>query len=93
MKYSDGIFSQQLIGYDTTSSYDNGYDGLLLNDWRGVYFILFINEDSYKIQGLAFNIDNDQVRLGYFSAVGSFNINIDSREGCFGIQNKYLYRR
>lgn len=87
MENSDGIFSQQLIGYftNTTNDYDNGYDGYdgLLNDGGNyVNFYSFINEDSYKIQGRETFNDNDQVRLGYFSAVaGSFNINIDSKEG------------
>jgi hypothetical protein len=94
MENSDGIFSQQLIGYftNTTNDYDNGYDGLLNDGGNYVNFYSFINEDSYKIQGRETFNDNDQVRLGYFSAVaGSFNINIDSKEGIFKDSKTNIY--
>jgi hypothetical protein len=94
MENSDGIFSQQLIGYftNTTNDYDNGYDGLLNDAGNYVNFYSFINEDSYKIQGRETFNDNDQVRLGYFSAVaGSFNINIDSKEGVFKDSKTNIY--
>jgi hypothetical protein len=94
MENSDGIFSQQLIGYftNTTNDYDNGYDGLLNDGGNYVNFYSFINEDSYKIQGRETFNDNDQVRLGYFSAVsGSFNINIDSKEGVFKDSKTNIY--
>ncbi|WP_338647666.1 GEVED domain-containing protein [Flavobacterium sp. KS-LB2] len=94
MENSDGIFSQQLIGYfaNTTNDYDNGYDGLLNDGGNYVNFYSFINEDPYKIQGRETFSDNDQVRLGYFSAVaGSFNINIDSKEGVFKDSKTNIY--
>ncbi|WKL44906.1 GEVED domain-containing protein [Flavobacterium sp. ZE23DGlu08] len=94
MENSDGIFSQQLIGYftNTTNDYDNGYDGLLNDGGNYVNFYSFINEDSYKIQGRETFNNNDQVRLGYFSAVaGSFNINIDSKEGVFKDSKTNIY--
>jgi hypothetical protein len=83
-----------LIGYftNTTNDYDNGYDGLLNDGGNYVNFYSFINEDSYKIQGRETFNDNDQVRLGYFSAVaGSFNINIDSKEGIFKDSKTNIY--
>jgi hypothetical protein len=86
LENKDGMFSQQLVGYfeNSTKDFDNGYDGLLNDGGNYINFYSFINESAYKIQGReAFN-DNDQVRLGYFSAVaGTFNINIDSKEGVF----------
>nr|WP_315211571.1 GEVED domain-containing protein [uncultured Flavobacterium sp.] len=94
MENSDGIFSQQLIGYftNTTNDYDNDYDGLLNDGGNYVNFYSFINEDSYKIQGRETFNNNDQVRLGYFSAVaGSFNINIDSKEGVFKDSKTNIY--
>jgi len=86
LENKDGMFSQQLVGYfeNSTNDFDNGYDGLLNDGGNYINFYSMINESAYKIQGRkAFN-DNDQVRLGYFSAVaGTFNINIDSKEGVF----------
>lgn len=86
LENSLGMFSQQLVGYfdNTTLGYDNGYDGLLSNAGNYIDFYSFIDNKTYKIQGRAAYDENDQVRLGYFSAVaGTFNINIDSKEGVF----------
>jgi hypothetical protein len=94
LQNKDGIFSQQLIGYfaNTTNDYDNGYDGLLNDGGNYVNFYSFINGDSYKIQGRETFNENDQVRLGYSSAVaGGFNINIDSKEGVFMDSNTNIY--
>lgn len=86
LQNANGMFSQQLVGYfdKATAGYDNGYDGLLSDAGNFVNFYSFINDTAYKIQGReAFNTD-DEVRLGYFSSVaGTFNINIDSKEGVF----------
>lgn len=86
LENSVGMFSQQLVGYfdNTTLGFDNGYDGLLSDAGNYVNFYSFIDNDTYKIQGRSTFDENDQVRLGYFSAVpGTFNINIDSKEGVF----------
>jgi hypothetical protein len=86
LENSLGMFSQQLVGYfdSTTLGYDNGYDGLLSDAGNYIDFYSFIDDKTYKIQGRAAYDENDQVRLGYFSAVaGTFNINIDSKEGVF----------
>ena len=94
LENSLGMFSQQLLGYfdNTTLGYDNGYDGLLSDGGNYVNFYSFIDKDTYKIQGRAAFDENDQVRLGYFTAVaGTFNINIDSKEGLFNNLSTPVY--
>ena len=88
------MFSQQLIGYfdNATLGFDKGYDGLFSDAGNYVNFYSFIDNDTYKIQGRSSFDKNDQVRLGYFSAVaGTFNINIDSKEGVFANTNQAIY--
>ena len=88
------MFSQQLIGYfdNATLGFDKGYDGLFSDAGNYVNFYSFIDNDTYKIQGRSSFDKNDQVRLGYFSAVaGTFNINIDSKEGVFANTNQDIY--
>ena len=94
LENSLGMFSQQLVGYfyNTTLGYDNGYDGLLSDAGNYVDFYSFIDDKTYKIQGRSTFDENDQVRLGYFSAVaGTFNINIDSKEGVFTTLSTPVY--
>lgn len=94
LENADGMFSQQLVGYfdNTTLGHDNGYDGLVSDAVNCVSFYSFINEDTYRIQGRAAFNEKDQVRLGYFSAVaGTFNINIDSKEGIFNQSDTGIY--
>lgn len=94
LENADGMFSQQLVGYfdNTTLGHDNGYDGLVSDAVNCVSFYSFINEDTYRIQGRAAFNEKDQVRLGYFSAVaGTFNINIDSKEGIFNQSDSGIY--
>nr|WP_314895938.1 T9SS sorting signal type C domain-containing protein [uncultured Flavobacterium sp.] len=94
LENADGMFSQQLVGYfdNTTLGYDKGHDGLVNDAGNYVSFYSFINEDTYRIQGRAAFNENDQVRLGYFSAVaGTFNINIDSKEGVFNQSDTGIY--
>jgi len=86
LENSMGMFSQQLVGYfdNTTPGYDKGYDGLVSDGGNYVNFYSFIDDETYKIQGRSTFNENDQLRLGYFSAVaGNFDINIDSKEGVF----------
>lgn len=94
LQNTNGMFSQQLVGYfeNATMGYDNGYDGLLSNAGNFVNFYSFIDDAAYKIQGReAFNAD-DQIRLGYFSSIaGTFNINIDSKEGVFSADETPIY--
>ena len=94
MENTDGMFSQQLVGYfdAATNGYDSGYDGLVSDAGNYISFYSFINEDIYKIQGRAAFNKEDQVRLGYFSSVsGTFNINIDSKEGVFDTDETPVY--
>ncbi|MDD5150323.1 MAG: T9SS sorting signal type C domain-containing protein [Flavobacterium sp.] len=94
MENSVGMFSQQLVGYfeNATLGYDKGYDGLVSDGGNYVNFYSFIENETYKIQGRSAFDENDQVRLGYFSAVaGTFNINIDSKEGVFNNSNTPVY--
>ncbi|RKS99570.1 T9SS sorting signal type C domain-containing protein [Flavobacterium sp. 123] len=94
MENTDGMFSQQLVGYfaAATNAYDSGYDGLVSDAGNYISFYSFINEDIYKIQGRAAFNKEDQVRLGYFSSVsGTFNINIDSKEGVFNTDETPVY--
>ena len=94
LENSLGMFSQQLVGYfdNTTLGYDNGYDGLLSDAGNYVAFYSFIDDKTYKIQGRAAYDENDQIRLGYFSAVaGTFNITIDSKEGVFTNLSSNVY--
>jgi hypothetical protein len=88
---SSKMFSQQLIGYfdNATLGYDKGYDGAVNDAGNYVNFYSFIDNNAYKIQGRSSFDQDDQVRLGYFSAVaGTFNIKIDSKEGVFANTNQ-----
>ncbi|TRX40504.1 T9SS sorting signal type C domain-containing protein [Flavobacterium restrictum] len=81
-----GMFSQQLVAYfdNTTLGRDNGYDGLLSDAGNYINFYSIENNDAFKIQARPTFTQDDEVPLGYFSAVaGTFNINIDSKEGVF----------
>ncbi|TRX40503.1 PA14 domain-containing protein [Flavobacterium restrictum] len=81
-----GMFSQQLVAYfdNTTLRRDNGYDGLLSDAGNYINFYSIENNDAFKIQARPTFTQDDEVPLGYFSAVaGTFNINIDSKEGVF----------
>lgn len=94
LENSLGMFSQQLVGYfsETTTGYDMGYDGLLNDVGNYVNFYSFVDNDQYKIQGRSSFDENDQVRLGYSSAVsGTFNISIDSKEGVFVKEDTEIY--
>jgi hypothetical protein len=94
LENSSKMFSQQLIGYfdNATLGYDKGYDGLFSDAGNYINFYSFIENDTYKIQGRATFNQNDQIRLGYFSAIsGTFNINIGSKEGVFANVNQAIY--
>jgi hypothetical protein len=94
LENKDGMFSQQLVGYfeNSTNGFDNGYDGLLNDGGNYINFYSLINDSAYKIQGRESFNENDQVRLGYSSAVaGNFNINIDSKEGVFNTNDNEVF--
>ncbi len=92
----DNMFSQQLIAYlpETTLGFDYGYDGLGNKSQNYVSFYSFINNDqnlAFKSQSRDTFNNNDQVKLGYSSAVsGQTSISIDRFEGIFENQNIYL---
>ena len=87
LENTDGMFCQQLIGYtpESTLDYDYGYDGQDNKSQNYVSFYSFINNDTsklFKIQGRSTFDLNDQIPLGYFSAVsGTTTISIDSTDG------------
>jgi hypothetical protein len=87
LENTDGMFSQQLIGYtpESTLDYDYGFDGQDNKSQNYVSFYSFINNDTtklYKIQGRSLFDVNDQIPLGYSSAVsGTTTISIDSSDG------------
>ena len=92
----DKMFSQQLIAYlpETTLDFDYGYDGLGNKSQNYVSFYSFMENDQnsvYKIQSRANFDTNDQIKLGYSSAVsGQTSISIDRFEGVFENQSVYL---
>ena len=92
----DNMFSQQLIGYlpDTSKNYDYGYDGIESKSQNYVSFYSFMNNsdaNTYKIQSRALFDVNDNIKLGYSSAVaGQTSISIDHTEGVFDNQDIYL---
>jgi hypothetical protein len=84
LQNSDGMFSQQLIGYfnEATNGVDWGYDGLVNPSRNYISFYSIIGDEKFRIQGRSTFDQNDRVPLGYFSAVaGTFNISIDTKEG------------
>ena len=89
LENTDAMFSQQLIGYvpESTLNYDNSIDGQVADAKNYLSFYSLINNDvskKYKIQGRSTFDLNDQVPLGYFSAVsGTTTISIDDSEGVF----------
>lgn len=94
LENSLGMFSQQLVGYfdNATLGYDNGYDGLLNDAGNYINFYSFIDSDTYKIQARPAFDENDQVKLGYSSAIaGTFSIDIDSKEGIFTYTDTNVY--
>ena len=94
LENKDGMFSQQLVGYfeNSTNGLDNGYDGLLNDGGNYINFYSLIDDGAYKIQGRESFNKNDQVLLGYHSAVGgTFNINIDSKEGVFNTNDNEVF--
>ena len=97
LENTDNMFSQQLIGYVPESSldYDNSIDGQVADAKSYLSFYSLINNDVskyYKIQGRSTFDLNDQVPLGYFSAVsGTTTISIDESEGVFRNTNNNVF--
>jgi hypothetical protein len=80
-------FKQVLVGYieNATNSYENGFDGDIIEAGNTVSFYSIADSKNLAIQGraLPFN-SNDQVAIGYKSAVMSnFKIALSNMDGLF----------
>lgn len=94
LKNSDGMFSQQLIGYIDQATYaaDFAYDALVAQTKNYLSFYSTIGDSNYRIQARPAFTDADEVPLGYFAAVsGLFTIELDAAEGVFAQQNQPIY--
>lgn len=93
LNMTDGeLFSQQLIGYNSSSDldYNKGWDSDIINITVPLKFYSIENDIKYDIQARGQFDDDDTVELGYFSAVnGQFTISIDQKEG--KINDVYLF--
>jgi hypothetical protein len=92
---TDGeLFSQQLIGYNSSSDldYNKGWDSDIVNITVPLKFYSIEDDTKYDIQARGRFDEDDIVELGYFSAVnGQFTISIDQKEG--KIKDVYLFDR
>ncbi|MEY2692581.1 MAG: hypothetical protein RIT03_971 [Bacteroidota bacterium] len=94
LKNSDGMFSQQLMGYIDQATYaaDFAYDALVAQTKNYLSFYSIIGESNYRIQARPTFTETDEVSLGYFAAVsGLFTIELDAAEGIFAQQNQPIY--
>jgi hypothetical protein len=94
LKNSDGMFSQQLIGYFDQATYeaDFAYDALVAQTKNYLSFYSTIGASNYRIQARPTFTATDEVPLGYFAAVsGQFTIELDATEGIFAQQNQPIY--
>jgi hypothetical protein len=93
LNMTDGeLFSQQLIGYNSSSDldYNKGWDSGIENITVPLKFYSIEANNKYDIQARGQFDDDDTVELGYFSAVnGQFTISIDQKEG--KIKDVYLF--
>lgn len=91
---SDGGFKEALIGYvqGATNSYDNGFDGDLLDFGNSLNFYSLLDNTMLTIQGRSLPFDeSDVVSLGYSTTVANtYNISIARFDGLFENQNVYL---
>jgi hypothetical protein len=89
-----GLFSQQLIGYNSSSDldYNKGWDSRILDTRVALKFYSIENDIKYDIQARGEFDEDDHVKLGYFSAIdGTFTISIDKKQGDMKEQDVYLY--
>lgn len=94
LKNSDGMFSQQLMGYIDQATYaaDFAYDALVAQTKNYLSFYSIIGESNYRIQARPAFTETDEVPLGYFAAVsGLFTIELDAAEGIFAQHNQPIY--
>lgn len=94
LNMTDGVlFSQQLIGYNSSSDldYNKGWDSKIININVPLKFYSIEEDTKYDIQARGQFDDDDIVNLGYFSAVNSqFTIGIDQIDR---IRDVYLFDR
>jgi sugar lactone lactonase YvrE len=94
MKNTDGLFSQQLIGYnnETNLSYNKGWDSKIGIITQLLKFYSIEDNLKYDIQARGKFNNDDIVHLGYASAInGEFTISVDSKEGKLEGKKIYLY--
>ncbi len=90
---TDGMFSQQLIGYfdNATLENDQAYDAQMLKGPSNINFYSQSQNQFYKIQARPTFNSSDTVPLGFTTTANSdFTIAIDNKEGVFDTQNIYL---
>lgn len=90
---NDDFFSEQLIGYnnETNLEYNKGWDSKIKNIRVPLKFYSVENSLYYDIQSRGRFNDNDNVNLGYYSAVdGQFTITINDKEGKLKNHKVYL---
>jgi hypothetical protein len=91
---TQGAFKQILIGYagGATNSYDERFDGSVLNGNSFINFYSKTQTTNLVIQGRALPLeDTDSVQLGYSSTLeGKFSIAIDEVDGLFKSKAIYL---
>jgi hypothetical protein len=91
---SEGLFSQQLIGYfdNATLDYDRAYDGMVNQTSNTVSFYSFIGSDKYRIQARPAFTETDLVPLGFSTTMeGTYSIGIDHAEGILADENTDVY--
>jgi sugar lactone lactonase YvrE len=97
LNMTDGeLFSQQLIGYNSSSDleynkgWDSGWNSSITTARLPLKFYSIEGNYHYDIQARGGFDEDDEVRLGYFSAANAqFTISIDQKEG--KIKDVYLY--
>jgi hypothetical protein len=88
------IYKQILVGYieNATDSYDNGFDGDVVEAGNRVSFYSLLDDKKLSIQGMAlpFN-DSDVIPLGYrANNAGAYKISLSQFDGVFDNQQVYL---
>jgi len=93
MTSSEGIFSQQLIGFfpQATMGVDRGFDGYYTKSPTYAAFYSMIGDIPYKIQGRSTFDVNDRIPLGFRSAYEkTYAVSIGDIEGVLRNQNVYI---
>jgi hypothetical protein len=91
LENSDGMFSQQLLGYfeNTTDEVDNGYDGLLVMG-NYINFYSLINKAAIKFREEKLSM----MMIRYVWVILAQHLelfNVDSKEGVFNTEDNKGY--